>query len=229
MEIGTRIDVRRFARRRALGLRHAGLACLSGLALFLPLPEVARAGDTMPLPQIWTGRMLVPEGVEPGVTGDSFELRIFQTTTDAEVATLVTELQKGGQTGLRNAMYQLKPRGWIRIGKLAATDAMVLRVVDLPDGQRRVRFYSDHPLRLYDKTDPAGSTAHPFAYLELVIGATGKGTGSLLTSASLSAGDGELRMESAGLPVIRVYDVETDSPPPARAAVSSPPAAPAAN
>jgi hypothetical protein len=201
-----------------------GLVAVLGLAaLFAPQRSDAQTG--MPMPQIWTGRMLVPEGVEPGVTGDSFELRIFQTSTDEEVAGLVAELEKGGQTALRNAMFQLKPKGWIRIGKLAATDAVVLRVVDLPDGQRRVRFYADHPLRLYDKTDPAGQYAHPFAYLELVIDASGTGSGGLIAAASLAIDGDELKMESAGLPVIRVYDVQTDSPPPKRQP-AAPPAQP---
>jgi hypothetical protein len=189
------------------------LAGVVGLAGGL-LADRLEAQAKMPFPQIWTGRMLVPEGVEPGVTGDSFELRIFQASTDEEVSGLLVELQKGGQAALRNAMFQLKPKGWIRIGKLAATDAVVLRVVDLPDGQRRVRFFADHPLRLYDKTDPAGAYAHPFAYLELVIDGTGTGTGALIAAASLGVDAGELKMESAGLPVIRVYDVQTDSPPP---------------
>jgi len=201
---------------------------LAGAFLIVLCAANAGAQAAMPLPQIWTGRMEVPAGVEPGLTGDYFELRIFQISTDEEAAGLVTVLEKGGQAALRNAMYQLKVKGWIRIGKLAATDAVFIRVLDLPDGQRRVRFYSDHPLRLYDKTDPAGSTAHPFAFLELVADASGKGSGTLIASASLAVGDDGLRMESAGTPVIRLYDVVTDQPPPAKAkpAPAAPPAKP---
>ena len=110
-------------------------------------------------------------------------------------------------------MYQLKSKGWIRIGNLVATEIVVIRVADLADGQRRVRICSDHPLRLYDKTDPPGSAAHPFGFLELVADATGKGTGSLVAAASLSIGDEGLRIESAGTPVVRIYDVTTDRPP----------------
>lgn len=182
--------------------------------LFIPCAAGAQTQGGMQMPQVWTGRMLVPEGVEPGLTGDTFELRIFQRSSDEEAAGLVAALKAGGQVGLRNAMYQLKVKGWIRIGKLAATDAVFIRVTDLPDGQRRVRFYSDHPLRLYDKTDPAGATAHPFAFLELLADASGKGNGSLIAAASLTIDDDGLRMESAGVPVVRVYSVETDSPPP---------------
>ena len=158
-------------------------------AALLTVVCVASAGAqaAMPMPQIWTGRMQVPAGVEPGETGDTFELRIFRASTDVEAAGLVTALKAGGQVALRNAMYQLPARGWIKIGNLAATDAVFVRVVDLPDGRRRVRLYSDHALRLYDKSDPAGSTAHPFAYLELFADASGKGSGSLVASASLAA------------------------------------------
>jgi hypothetical protein len=201
------------------------LACFSWIVCGALVAVSAAAAQSIPVPQVWTGRMLVPEGVEPGLTGDSFELRIFQTSTDQEVSELIAALESGGQAGLRNAMFQLKPKGWIRIGKLAATDAVVLRVVDLPDGQRRVRFYCDHPLRLYDKTDPVGEKAHPFAYLELTADASGKGTGVLIAAASLAIEDGGLRMESAGVPVIRVYDVDTDSPP---AALKTPAAVPPA-
>lgn len=212
-----RMDSRGVVRFRSGRGRRSWVGFVFAWATLAGLPaEMVQAQPAMPMPQVWTGRMMVPAGVEPGETGDTFELRIFRKSTDVEVEDLVTRLEKGGQVALRNGMYLLQPKGWIRIGNLAATDAMVIRVVDLPDGQRRVRFYSDHALRLYDKTDPAGSTAHPFAYLELVADASGKGSGSLVASASLAAGDEELVMESAGLPVIQIYDVHTDSPPPAR-------------
>jgi hypothetical protein len=195
---------------------------LTGAFLTVLCAGAAGAQAAMPLPQVWTGRMEVPAGVEPGLTADTFELRIFQVSSDEEAAGLVTVLERGGQAALRNAMYQLPVKGWIRIGKLAATDAVFIRVLDLPDGQRRVRLYSDHALRLYDKTDPAGSTKHPFAFLELLADASGKGGGSLVASASLAIGDDGLRIESAGTPVIRLYDVTTDRPP----AVVAKPAAP---
>lgn len=171
------------------------------------------AQSEMPLPQIWTGRMEVPPGVEPGVTADRFELRIFSTSTDAEVVELIAALQAEGQVGLRNAMYRLRSKGWIRIGALAATEIVVLRVFDLPDGRRRVRLYSDHPLRLYDKTDPPGSDAHPFGFLELTADASGAGTGELIAAGSMTFGDEGLRIDSAGTPLIKVYDVTTDRPP----------------
>lgn len=188
-----------------------------GRAVALLLGSLAaatlQAQAAMPLPQIWTGRMEVPPGVDPGLTADRFELRIFSTSTDAEVVELIAALQTGGQQGLRNAMYRLKSKGWIRIGKLAATEITVIRVFDLPDGRRRVRLYSDHPLRLYDKTDPPGSDAHPFGFLELTADASGSGTGELIAAGSMTFNDDGLRIDSAGTPLIKIVDVTTDRPP----------------
>ena len=94
-----------------------------------------------------------------------------------------------------------------------ATEITVIRVFDLPDGRRRVRLYSDHPLRLYDKTDPPGSDAHPFGFLELTADASGSGTGELIAAGSMTFNDDGLRIDSAGTPLIKIVDVTTDRPP----------------
>jgi hypothetical protein len=88
-----------------------------------------------------------------------------------------------------------------------------MRIVDLPDGTRRLRVFSDHPLRLYDKSDPPGSNQHPFGFMEMIADASGKVTGTLIAAASLTVDDEGLRLESAGVPVIQLGDARTDSPP----------------
>ena len=175
---------------------------------------VAGAQSAIPVPQVWTGRIVAPEGVDPGLAADTFELRIFSASTDAELARLAETLKAEGQLALRDAMFRLEAKGWIRIGKRAATELVVIRVGDTADGKRIARVYSDRALRLYDKTDPLGSTAHPFAFLELQADSSGTGTGVIIASASLALGEEGLKIESAGTPVIQVIEVTTDTPPP---------------
>lgn len=185
------------------------------LLLLLPLAVATRmqAQSEVPMPQTWSGRMQVPEGVNPGLTADRFELTIRSQTTGREIETLNEALRRGGQQAVREAMFRMQPRAWIRIGALAATEVVVIRVADLPDGRRRVRVFSDQPLRLYDKNDPPGSDAHPFGYMELYADGSGNGTGSLLAAASLAIDDEGLRLESAGTPVVPLFEVTTDRPP----------------
>ena len=51
-------------------------------------------------------------GVQPGLTADQFEVRVSTLSSDDEIKGLAKALREGGQTGLRNAMFQLHPKGW---------------------------------------------------------------------------------------------------------------------
>ena len=209
--------VRTAVRIRSVLVRLAlGLAALSVGDPAAAQPSTSSIG----VPQTWSGRIVKPEGVDPGVAADKFELKIFELTTDHEIGKLVGTLQNGGQGALRDAMFEIKGKGWIRIGKRAATEVGVIRVADLPDGRRRMRMVSDLPLRLYDRNEPVGSDAFPFGFLELIVDSSGTGVGQLVAAASMKWDAEGLLIESAGTPVITIVDVVTDSPPRARAAAN---------
>ena len=190
-------------------------------ALVAPLLAVAAtagpARAEMPLPQSWWGRVVLPEGVEPGLTGDRFELTVSHLSTDKEAAALLEHLRLGGQDGLQQAMFRLPAKGFLRIGKLAAAEVTVIRIFDREDGHRVLRLFCDFPIRLYDKSEPIGAKDHPFAYLELEVGPSGEGgTGTLIAAASLGIGEGNLVVETAATPVMSVIDVIAEPPPPRR-------------
>ena len=192
--------------------RPARIAFALSTVLAALAPALA-AAQAMKLPQTWSGRAVLPEGVQPGLTADRFEIKVSMLSSDEEIMTLGSALKVGGQQEMRDTMFRIPSKGWIRFGKLVATDINVVRVVDLPDGKRRLRLISDHPLRLYDKSDPPGSDAHPFGWIELVIDASGAGTGVLVASASLSLSDDGLHLDSAGAPIFTIDEVHSDTPP----------------
>ena len=190
-------------------------AVLAPLAL-LVVPPVA-AQSQIPVPQIWTGRIVAPPGVQPGLTAEQFELRVSRFSTDQEAGGLLEELRLGGQQGLWYAMRATPAKGFLRLGKLAATEVMVIRATDLENGNRRVRVFCDFQIRLYDKSEPLDQKAHPFAFLELEVGPSGSGgTGKLIAAASLRLGPEGLEIDNAATPPMNVIDVVTDTPPPAR-------------
>ncbi len=197
---------------RATRTRRSLWACLATLLIAPPL-LAAPPPASPPLPQVWTGRIIAPAGLKVPLAADLFQLKIFRVSDDKEIQSLLQELARSGQPGLREAIFRLPGKGWISIGRSVATEVSVIRVIDLPDGHRRVRVFSAFPLRLYDKSDPYASKEHPFAFLELSADASGTGTGTLVAAASLAVGDEGLRIESAGAPVMNVVDVTTDSPP----------------
>lgn len=192
----------------------SGRSQRAAIVVLVVIAATAAAAAPIPLPQTWWGTTVLPEGMEPGITANQFEIQVFRLTADEQLATLVAAFREGGQAALRDAMFRLKPVGWVRFGKLVATDLVLIREMDLPDGRRRLRVFSPHPLRLYDKSEAPGTHEYPFGYMELFVDASGKGSGALVAAASLSVSEEGLRFDSAGAPVVVVDRVETDSPPP---------------
>ena len=113
---------------------------------------------------------------------------------------------------LKDAMRRLPYKAFILAGKLAGTEVAVVRVVNLPDGGRRVRVFCDFPMRLYDDSVARDSKAYPFSYLELSVDASGWGGGVLVPAASLREQDGNLVIENAETPPLNVVDVTIAAP-----------------
>jgi len=172
------------------------------------------APAAMPLPQVWTGKLEVPPDNQKVGTLRDIEVKIWALSSDQEIQSLAAELLRGGQSGLRQAIFRLQAKAWVRIGNAAATSVGVVRVVDLADGGRRMRLVSAFPARILDSSDPVGTSAHPFAFVELIVDRDGKAEGHMIGAASIAfAAGGMIRMESAGAPAVRINKVATDSPP----------------
>lgn len=127
---------------------------------------------SMPLPQIWTGILKEPPAAKKFITED-IEVKVLGLSSDMEVEALAEELRLGGQSRLRQAMFGLEQKAWVRIGRAAAASVGLVRVVDLPDGGRRMRLVSDFPARTLDWSDQSGALAHPFGLIELIVGPDG--------------------------------------------------------
>lgn len=187
-------------------------------SIFLILLVSALAGGAadapapMPLPQVWTGTLEAPpENVK--LRARAIEVKIRALSSDEEIQALQLELRLGGQDKLRQAMFRLEQKAWVRLGKAAATSIGLVRVVDLPDGRRRMRLVSDFPARLLDSTDPVTSD-HPFAFIELTVGRDGTAEGLMIAAASITFAEGNIVFESSGAPLFRIVDVASDPPPP---------------
>jgi hypothetical protein len=171
----------------------------------------AEAPTAMPLPQVWTGILEQPPASKAFVTED-IEVKILAFSSDREVQTLTEELRLGGQSRLRQAMFGMEQKAWVRIGRAAAASVGLVRVVDLPDGTRRMRLVSDFPARSLDSSDRSGALEHPFGLIELTVGPDGKAAGQMIAASSITLADGKILFESAGEEVYRIIDVMTDPP-----------------
>lgn len=161
--------------------------------------------------QKWTGDLVLPDDTRLGLRDIEIKIKTF--STDEEIGRLAATLEAGGQQELRQEMFRLEQKAWVRIGRSAATSVGVVRFAELPEGQRRLRVFSDQPARLLDRSDPAGSPDHPFAYIELIVDEKGEGQGRMIAAASLAFTDDGLSIASAGAPVVEISNVRLELPP----------------
>jgi hypothetical protein len=161
--------------------------------------------------QTWTGDLVLPDDARLGLKDIEIKIKTF--STDEEIQKLAATLEMGGQQALRQEMFRLEQKAWVRIGRSAATSVGVVRFLQLPDGKRRLRVFSDQPARLLDRSDPAGSPDHPFAYIELIVDEKGEGQGKMIAAASLAFTEDGLSIASAGAPVIEISNVRLALPP----------------
>jgi hypothetical protein len=171
----------------------------------------AEAPTPMPLPQVWTGILEQPPASQQFILED-IEVKVLSLSSEQEIEVLREELRLGGQAGLRQAMFALEQKAWVRVGRAASASVGLVRVVDLPDGGRRMRLVSDFPARRLDSSDRAGQFEHPFGLLELVVSPDGTSQGMLMAAASIRFVDGKIEFESAGEEPFRIIDVATDPP-----------------
>jgi len=203
--------------RRTTSRRERRRAPLAAAILLAALPLIASAPapaqDAIPLPQLWTGRGVGPEGISPGLTAERIELRVFSLSSDEEIAGLLEQLRRG-QMSARDAMRKLPAKGFVAAGKLAATEVTVIRVHDLANGHRRVRVYCDFPILLFDDSVKRDTTTRPFGFLELEVDASGVGgSGWLVPTASLGIAEDGLHIDNPDVAPLKVLEVTSDRPP----------------
>jgi hypothetical protein len=180
-------------------------ALLAGLLICIG--STLAVAQPAPIPTYWSGTFTPPPGAK-APRASVLEVKIFSLTTDKEVATLAAALHEGGPLGLREAMGRFENRGWVKINGLGGATVAVLRVLDLPNGGRRLRVFCALPIRVFDKPTAAPDTQeYPFSFIELDVDKSGRGEGKLISAAKFEVTDQGLELGTAGAPIVKVLDV----------------------
>jgi hypothetical protein len=174
------------------------LALLAAAAAILAAPAPAGGAER------YTGQIVDIGGTLRGRNTDFFTLQIDGYTSDAEIKKLTDVLAEGGARGLQEALWDVKEKGWFRIGDRLGYHAAVIRARALPDGGRVIRVFTDRPIQFWELRNSTRSRNYPFGYIELKLDATGKGEGQMFVAATAKVTGTEVELENYHAQALRI-------------------------
>lgn len=118
---------------------------------------------------------------------NTIDIVIERWSTDEEVAALKAVLVEKGGDKLLSALQKVKPRcGYARTSTSLGWDINFARVVDLPEGGRKISLGSDRPISFWESRNAARSLDYEFSLAEIRLPAEGKGQGKAIKAAMVS-------------------------------------------
>jgi len=175
------------------------------LLLFLSLSLVAFAQDK-PLSEAYTG---VAIGTGGGVGGKtiSFDFRVTQYTTDAEVQSFAQLVKDQGTDALRRALEK-EDKGRINAVGSIGNQIAVARTRQ-QGSETIITIVTARNMPFIELYRNGRTTDYPFGYLQVKLDATGKGTGQIMAAARIrfDKKKGKYEIESFGNQYIKAVNV----------------------
>jgi hypothetical protein len=134
-------------------------------------------------------------------------LHVDSFTGATRVGSLARAIGDRGQSAAVSALEHMKPRGWIRVGKVLGYQVPIIRSFTTEKGQRIVAIL-DRPIEIWDQLLGTRSLVYPFGMVELDLDNNGNGNGRLIAATrALFTNDGKIEMESYGTKPFRIIGV----------------------
>jgi len=131
--------------------------------------------------------------------GRLFNIRIIinDVSSDEERTALIKAFQEDGSRGLSDAVSKMKSKGRITLPATVGYDINYIRIVNMPDGSRRLRFITDRPITVAEHRTAARLMDYALTMGEIVIKEKkGKSKGFLAPAAKLKVKKNELEIET---------------------------------
>jgi len=157
------------------------IICVAAL-LFSPYSGIS-ANAGVQAREEYTGTVIGVGGTLGGVSRP-FTLTIEGHTSDLDARRDVAILAEGGQDALLKAL-QGKKLGFFSLGGQLGRDLNFVQETTTPDGERRITVLFERWINTFELRYGTRSEDYPFTYIELVIGRSGKGEGSMIPAAKV--------------------------------------------
>ena len=190
-----------------------GNAVTLALAVALVVP-VASSSAAAAAPEIMRLRAFAVDLNNRAKT-NTIDIVIERWSTDEETAVLKAVLVEKGGDKLLSALQQVKPRcGYARTSTSLGWDINFARVMDLPDGGRKISLGSDRPISFWESRNAARSLDYEFSLAEIRLPAEGKGQGKAIKAAMVSFNKEKntLEIENYQREPVRLNEITVQTP-----------------
>lgn len=128
----------------------------------------------------------------------SIDIRINEYSTADDRKVLLEVFQEKGTEGVANALHKMHSKGRIAITGTLGFDLNFIRVFEMPDGSRKIRFVTDRPITFGEAWSASRSMDYSLSMGEIIISKTkGETKGTLLPAAKFKVDkSGELEIET---------------------------------
>ncbi len=128
----------------------------------------------------------------------SVDVRISAYSTAEDRKGLLEAFGEKGSEGLANALDKMSSKGRIAITGTLGFDLKYVREFKMPDGNRKIRFVTDRPVKFAELWSSSRSMDYSLSMGEIIISNTkGKSTGTLVPAAKFKLNkDGEIEIEA---------------------------------
>jgi hypothetical protein len=176
----------------------------TALLIFAAVPAQATVTTAKSqTPEDFTGVLVnTADGTTVPVT-----LHVDSFATAGEVGSLSRLLGDEGQSAVASALYQMKPRGWIRVGAMLGYEVPIIRSFTTDKGQTVVAVL-DRPIPIWEQLHSTRSADYPFGLIEFNVKTDGNGKGELVAAArAMFTKDGKIELVGYGAKPYKIIGV----------------------
>ena len=130
-------------------------------------------------------------------TTSHVKITVDRWSTADESRRLVSAFKEGGDDALLRELRKLKPLGRLSTPDSIGYDLRYASATQLASGGRRIVIATDRPLGYWEQANRTRSSDYPYTFIEMRIGADGKGEGKMTIATRVNAiGEDGIELEN---------------------------------
>jgi hypothetical protein len=187
------------------------LAVLAALTLVVPVHSVISAqSGTGGGRETFTAFAVDLGGSTRRTSTSQVKITIDRWSTDEERRRLVSSFTEGGEDDLLKTLRDLKPLGRISTPDSIGYDLRYAHQMPLASGGRRIIIATDRPMSYWESTQRPRSVDYPYTFIEMRIGADGKGQGKMTVATKVNMlGTDTIELENYDMTPVQLSEIRS--------------------